>query len=332
MYKNRPYTGNISVVIPCYNEQPNIEPLYRELSRELQRYGRYEMLFVDDGSSDRSSAIIERLAAEDPQLGYIRLSRNFGQQQALKAGLDRARGDCVITMDGDGQHDPALIHPLIHCWQKEGYEVVYTLRKDTRKQYLKTRASGWFYRLLNCLSDIRVEQGTADFRLLDRSIVEKLKTMKEYHLFLRGLIPWIGFRQKGIPIEVNERVSGESKYTVPKMLALALHGITSFSIAPLRWSLLLGILFACGAFGYGFYTLYVFFFTEQAVSGWTSVIASLLFLSGLQLMMMGIMGEYIGKIFEQVKHRSGYIVQEYKEANFFSKKSFDHNNEKIETR
>src|SRR5699024_1325064 len=303
--------GNISVVIHCYNEQPNIEPLCRKLSRDLQRYGRYEMLFVDDGSSDRSSAIIKHLAAEDPQLGYIRLSRNFGHQQALMAGLDRACGDCVINMDGDLQHEFTLIHKLIRCWWEKEYDVVYTMRNDGNKYNIKAWTSTLFYRLLNKMSDISIEPGTADFRLLDRQVVEELQQLNEQHLFLRGLVPWMGFRQKGILIETNNRVAGQSKYSPAKMLKLVFHGITSFSVAPLQWSLVLGVVFACGAFLYGFYAIYVFFFTEQTVSGWTSVIASLLFLSGVQLMMMGIIGVYVGNIFEQVKRRPSYIISNF---------------------
>lgn len=197
MHKSKIHNVAISVVIPCFNEEGNIEPMHRALSGELRPYGRYEILFVDDGSTDGSLALLQQLTAADSSVGYLRLSRNFGHQQALKAGLDRARGDCVITMDADLQHEPALIHTLICCWHEEGYQVVYTLRDDAGQKNMKSRSSALFYRLLNRLSETRVEPGSADFRLLDRVVVEELKKTKEHHLFLRGLIPWMGFRQTG---------------------------------------------------------------------------------------------------------------------------------------
>lgn len=314
MHKSKIHNVAISVVIPCFNEEGNIEPLHRALSGELRPYGRYEILFVDDGSMDGSLALLQQLTAADSSVGYLRLSRNFGHQQALKAGLDRARGDCVITMDADLQHEPALIHTLICCWHEEGYQVVYTLRDDAGQKNMKSRNSALFYRLLNRLSETRVEPGSADFRLLDRVVVEELKKTKEHHLFLRGLIPWMGFRQKGISIQPGKRVHGQSKYSLAKMLKLAFYGITSFSVTPLRWSLVLGICFAALAFGYGLYVLYIYFFTGQVIMGWTSIIASILLLSGVQLIMIGIIGEYLGKIFEQVKRRPGYIISEYRPA------------------
>jgi len=310
LYNHNIHGKFISVVIPCYNEEKNIEPMYRALKNELQQYDYYEILFVDDGSSDRSGTILQTLAGEDPRIGFIQLSRNFGHQQALKAGIDRARGDCVITMDADLQHDPALIHRMIAYWQKEKYQVVYTVRDDDLKNF-KSRSSAFFYRLLNSLSRISVPRDSADFRLLDRDVADYLKGIKEYHLFLRGLIPWMGFRQKGMVIQTKRRAHGQSAYSLTKMVRLALHGITSFSITPLRWALGLGLFLAALAFSYGGYALYIYFFTKQALTGWTSVIASILLLSGVQLIMLGIVGEYVGKIFEQVKRRPGYITSNY---------------------
>ena len=328
MDKSKNHSVSVSVVIPCFNERDNLRPLCQALSRELQLYDRYEILFVDDGSTDGSLALLRQLATEDSGVGYLQLSRNFGHQQALKAGLDRAGGDCVITMDGDLQHDPKLIHTLIRYWREEGYQVVYTLRDDAGQKSFKSRSSALFYGLLNRLSKTCIEPGSADFRLLDRVVVEELRSMSEHHLFLRGLIPWMGFRQKGIPVQVNKRACGQSKYSLFRMVRLAFHGITSFSVAPLRWSLVLGVLFALLAFGYGGYALWVYFFTGRALAGWTSVIASVLLLSGVQLIMMGIIGEYIGKIFEQVKQRPGYLVGEYCPAGAGARKAASDRKEK----
>ncbi|MCC5907883.1 MAG: glycosyltransferase family 2 protein [Balneolaceae bacterium] len=300
----------ISVVVPCFNEEKNILGLTRLLIHEIQKYRDYEILFVEDGSRDQSIKTVKSLAFENRRIGYVQFSRNFGHQVALKAGLDHARGDCVITMDADMQHDPKYIHELIRVWREEGVDVVYTVRDDSGKRTLKTFFSSVFYRIINGVTSKPVYAGAADFRLLDRRVVDELRKISEHHLFLRGLIPWMGFRQKAIPIIVGERAAGESKYSAAKMVRLALSGITSFSIAPLRLALLLGGFFAFLSFLYGGYALWVWLFTEQAVPGWTSIIASILFLSGIQMMLTGIVGEYVGKTFEQVKQRPGYIIKE----------------------
>ena len=297
----------VSIVIPAFNEAGNIELLVKKLKDTLKDYHNYEILFVDDGSEDKTLEILKVLGRRYNRVRYISLSRNFGHQNALKAGLDHAIGDCVITMDADLQHPPYLIPQLITKWQ-EGYEVVYTIRlDDSRVSFLKRKTSNLFYKLMNWLSDIHIPKGTADFRLLDRSVVDVLKDTKEYHLFIRGITAWVGFRQYAFEYAPDERYSGKSKYTVKRMAGFALTGITSFSLKPLRLSILLGLFFAVLAFGYGVYAILTKFLTDQAVTGWASVLSSVLFI------VLGIIGEYIGKLVMESKQRPHYVIKEKSE-------------------
>ncbi|GAB1405397.1 glycosyltransferase family 2 protein [Lentimicrobium sp.] len=298
----------VSVVVPCLNEQHNIPVLYNQLLNILQQYSSYEILFVDDGSSDDSLSGIRQLAENDENVRYIALSRNFGHQHALKAGLDHARGECVISLDADLQHPPELIPLLIEKWQ-EGYDVVNTLRGEQKSLPLSKRfTSATYYRLVNALSEVDIKQGSADFRLLDRKVVDVLKQLNEHYLFLRGLIPWLGFRQTQIPFEPAVRHSGKTKYSPVRMLRFALDGITSFSSRPLYLSIALGGTIAGLAFLYGIYALYLYLFTSAALPGWTSTTASVLFIGGIQLIMIGIIGIYLGKLFIENKKRPNYII------------------------
>lgn len=304
----------VSIVIPAYNEAGNVELLVKKLKDTLKDYSNYEILFVDDGSEDKTLEILKALCRKYNRVRYLSLSRNFGHQNALKAGLDHAIGDCVITMDADLQHPPYLIPQLISKWQ-EGYEVVYTIRlDDSRVSFLKRKASNLFYRLMNWLSDIRIPKGSADFRLLDRSVVDVLKDTKEYHLFIRGITAWVGFRQYAVEYAPDERYAGKSKYTVKRMAGFALTGITSFSLKPLRLSILLGLFFAVLAFGYGVYAILTKLLTERAITGWASLLASVLFIGGIQLIVLGIIGEYIGKLVMESKQRPHYVVKEKSET------------------
>jgi dolichol-phosphate mannosyltransferase len=304
---------NVSVVIPAFNEEGNVERLTKELVEILQEYRDYEILFVDDGSRDNTLEILKGLHTKNSRIRYISLARNFGHQNALKAGIDHASGDCVITMDADLQHPPELVPQLIEKWL-EGYEVVYTIRKnDPGLSFLKRKTSGMFYRLMNWLSDIHMPKGTADFRLLDRAVVEVLKDIKEYFLFFRGMAVWVGFRQYGIEYIPDKRFSGQTKYSFRRMLGFALTGITSFSLKPLRLSVLLGVILAVLAFGYGIYAILLKLFSDRAIPGWASVLVSVLFIGGIQLIVLGIIGEYIGKLFMESKRRPHYIVKEKSE-------------------
>ena len=301
----------VSIVIPAFNEEAGLSRISEkliEVFETLPAYN-YELLFIDDGSDDTTLEVLGKLNVQNPKIQYLSFSRNFGHQVAVKAGLDHARGDCVISMDADLQHPPELIVDLLAKWQ-EGYDIVYTIRKDDKELgILKRLTSHMYYRMINTLSDIKIKEGTADFRLLDRSVVNIIRNMEENHLFLRGMIKWLGFRQCGISYTPGKRESGETKYTVRKMFSLAIEGITSFSIRPLRLATWIGIIASSIGFLYGLLALYGYLFTDWNITGWTSLIIAVIFLGGLQLITLGIIGEYIGKLFMQVKGRPNYIIK-----------------------
>ena len=304
-------TFNISVIIPCYNEEGNIQHIYAEIVRQLSKYPSYELLFIDDGSTDLTLEKIKEIGTQNPAVvRYISLSRNFGHQNALKAGLDFAKGDCVISMDGDLQHPPEMLDMLISKWL-EGYEVVYTIRKeDLKLSFFKKSTSKLFYKIINYLSDYEIKNGAADFRLLDRKVVDVLKNLPENFLFFRGLVSWVGFKQAEVLYVPNARYSGDTKYSLKKMVHFASTGVTSFSVKPLKLSIVIGIFIASLAFMYAFYAIWIYFFTDRAIQGWASVIFSVLFIGGIQLIMIGIIGEYLGKLFLENKRRPNYIIRE----------------------
>lgn len=300
----------ISIVVPVCNEQGNIPVLVDALQKVLnQQNYNYNIVFVDDGSTDATLALLKQRAGIDPTIFYISLSRNFGHQNALKAGLDMADGDGIIMMDGDMQHPPELIPIMLKLWE-EGNDVVYTIRKDHKEMPLmKRKTSNMFYNLINNLSDIELEPGTADFRLMDKKVVAVFKEFKETDLFLRGLVKWMGFQQAGIEYEPAVRFQGKSKYTLKKMIRFALQGITSFSTKPLYIATYLGFSFSLISLLYIPYIVYSYYF-GHVISGWTSMIATIAFFGGLQLMILGIIGMYLGKLFLQSKQRPHYIVKE----------------------
>jgi dolichol-phosphate mannosyltransferase len=304
----------LTVVIPIYNESENIFPLYDRLSKVLDEVAnkyqlKSEILFVNDGSTDSSIDNIRLLHERDQRVKLLSFSRNFGHQIAITAGLDYSDGSLVVVMDGDLQHPPELIPQLIEQWQA-GYEIVYTIRQDTAKASIAKRlTSRLFYKLLQFMSPVAIPEGSADFRLMDRKTVEALNRLREKDRFLRGLIPWIGFRQIGVPYSADKRYAGRSKYSTGKMLRLAADGILSFSIIPLRLSFFLGLVVSLFAFLYALYALVVFA-TGRAMPGWTSILIAVLVLGGIQLIVLGIVGEYIGRIYQEVKNRPIYIIRE----------------------
>ena len=303
----------VSIIIPCFNEEGNIYKLYETLENNISTDYNWEFIFVDDGSSDQTIEKIKALNEKDQRVKYISFSRNFGHQYALKAGLDFCKGDCAISMDADLQHPPSLMKEMLKFWE-EGNQIVYSIRKDDENtSFLKRKTSKIFYSLINYLSEIDINQGAADYRLLDRQVIEIIKVdIKEYNLFLRGLISWVGFNQIGIEYYPEKRFAGASKYSYKKMINFALTGITSFSVKPLRVSMLIGFFLSIFSFIYGIYALIVVLFNFQSVSGWASIIACVLFIGGIQLMILGILGEYIGKIYFEVKKRPLYIIKETK--------------------
>ncbi len=275
-----PRRKSISIVVPVYNEEKNIHFLLQSIDQALQKLKEYtnEVIFVDDGSTDNTFSLLQEEAGRAQNVFYIRLSRNFGHQNALKAGIDLASGACILSMDGDGQHPPSMIPQLVQKWE-DGFDVVYTRRIATAdNRPTKKVSSSRFYKLLNRLSDVEVEEGTADFRLLDERVAAVIRRTQEYELFLRGMVKWVGFRQYAIDYAAPERYAGKTKYTAKKMVSFGLKGITAFSIRPLYFATYLGLAFALGAVLYLPYILYSYF-TGNAVSGWASLIATIVFFS-----------------------------------------------------
>jgi dolichol-phosphate mannosyltransferase len=300
----------VSVIIPVFNEEGCVTPVAERVVSVLSDYSEYEVLFIDDGSHDSTLETLKKLHIENPKINFLSFSRNFGQQNALRAGTRFATGDCIISLDGDLQHPPELIPDLITKWQ-EGYDVVYTIRKDVQKtSFFKKVTARVFYKTMNYISDINFEYGEADFRLLDRNAAAEVNNLHENAIFFRGMVKWLGFNQTGIEYIPDNRISGKTKYSRKKMFALAISGITGFSIKPLRISTVIGLSFASLSLLYGIYALYVKLFTDNSIEGWTSVFFMITFLGGIQLIMIGILGEYIGNIFIESKKRPHYIIKE----------------------
>lgn len=299
----------VSVVIPSFNEEGNIEVLAMRLVQVLKATPyAYEVIFVDDGSSDGTLQKLQSMSDIDSNLYFVELSRNFGHQNALKAGYDYADGDCIISMDSDMQHPPEMITQFLEKWE-EGYDVVYTLREyQDETTIFKTKTSDLFYKMINSLSDTKLEKGTADFRLIDRKVANVLSSLNESGLFIRGLIKWLGFKQYAIAYQCDARFSGKSKYNLKKMVKFAVQGITAFSVRPLYMATGIGLFFSLLATLYIPYIL-ISYFTGHAVSGWTSILATIVFFGGIQLMVLGIIGMYLGKLFMQSKQRPNYIIR-----------------------
>ncbi|MDE3058856.1 MAG: glycosyltransferase family 2 protein [Bacteroidota bacterium] len=301
---------SLSVIIPIYNEEETIPLLYERLAAVLKNLAlASEIVFVNDGSRDRSLALLKELASKDKRLRIIDLARNFGHQIAISAGIDHASGNAVVLMDGDLQDPPEMIATFIKKW-KEGFEVVYAVRKKRKENLLKRSGYVIFYRLLRKISSVEIPLDSGDFSLMDRRIVDTLRAMPERNRFIRGIRSWVGFRQCGIEYERDRRYAGEVKYTFAKLLRLATDGIFAFSYLPLRVATYLGLTVAATSF-----LLAVFYFIEKIVSGidtkgWASTMIIILFLGGVQLLTIGIMGEYVGRIYDEVKQRPLYIVNE----------------------
>jgi polyisoprenyl-phosphate glycosyltransferase len=300
----------ISLIVPCFNEEEGLSTFNKELTRVLPETYLYEIIYVNDGSRDSTFQVILALAKENPTIKYISFSRNFGHQNALKAGYDFASGDCAISLDADLQHPPNVIPALIAKWE-EGFEIVNTIRADHASiSYTKQFSSRIFYMIMKKLSDVNIENGMADFRLVDKKVLKQLKLFNENFLFFRGLIPWMGFRQINVEYTAAERFAGTTKYTLKKMLKFATTGVTAFSVKPLRLSIYFGSTIALLSFLYGLYAAYIHLFTDLAITGWTSVILSVLFVGGINLLMLGIIGEYLGKLFIENKRRPNYLISE----------------------
>lgn len=302
----------LSVVIPCYNEEEVISETIKRLQTFCAEINLdIELIFVDDGSHDRTREILKEFAAADSRIKLIGFARNFGHQIAVTAGIDAANGDVVVLIDADLQDPPEVIHQMVAKW-REGYDVVYgtrTERLDESKFKLVT-AQG-FYRLLNQLSDIPIPLDTGDFRLMSRNVVDTLKAMPERDRFIRGMVSWVGFRQTALPYKRAKRFAGESKYPLAKMFSFAMDGILSFSTKPLEISIAMGMFCAVIALIGIFYSLFLRLFTNIWVEGWTALMIAILFIGGVQLISIGILGQYVGRTYKEIKKRPLYVVQEY---------------------
>lgn len=299
----------ISVVVPCHNEEKNIPVLHAAL-RDALAGSRREFIFVDDGSLDGTLQALRRLAAEDSSVSYISFSRNFGHQIALRAGLDAARGDCTVSLDADMQHPPALIPRLLEDW-RNGVDVVLTKRMDGKKTpLLKRLTSRLFYSVLRKTFGVSIVEGSADFRLLDRSVVDALKEFKDPAPFYRGLVGLVGFRQSIVEYEVGERLYGQSKYSLRKMFSLARAGVVSTTVQPLRFAFGFSILFFLFFIYYAAYVIYVAAFGEGAVAGWASVALLLSLVGFMQALSLAILSEYVAQISMSTRGRPSYIVRE----------------------
>lgn len=301
----------LSIIIPIYNEQDNINKLYDRLLKViLQINTSTEFIFINDGSKDNSIDLIKSLAEKDQRVKYINFSRNFGHQIAVTAGLDKAIGDRIVIIDADLQDPPELIIDMYNKMD-EGYEVVYAKRKARKgESWLKKFTAKMFYRILKSITSVNIPVDTGDFRIMDRKIVDALKHMPEQQKFLRGQISWIGFNQTYIEYERDERNAGETGYTYIKMIRFALDGITSFSNFPLKFASICGFVVSGIAFIVMLYALYSRFISKDYIEGWTSIIISVLFLGGIQLISIGIIGEYISRLSANVRNRPLYIIRE----------------------
>jgi len=299
----------ISIVVPLFNEKETVKTTVSRLKEVAEEWiYNYEIILVDDGSNDGTLQILRKLSQNDKLLKIISFSRNFGHQMAFTAGLDYANGDAVIVIDGDLQDPPHVMNQFITKWE-ENYDVVYGKRiKRKGETFFKLYTSYLYYHLLDKLSDTKIPRNVGDFRLMDRSVVDKIKNMRERHRFIRGLVSWVGFKQCAVEYERDERFAGKTKYPFKKMLKFALDGIFSFSTFPLKFASQLGFLVTLFAFLYIIYII-VNKMLGYGFPGYASITVSILFLGGVQLLSIGVVGQYIGRIFEEIKDRPLYIVE-----------------------
>lgn len=306
----------ISVVVPLYNEELVIDEMYRRLTTVMETSAAsYEIILVNDGSRDRTLEIAKDICSHDSHVKLISFSRNFGHQIAITAGMDRAEGEAVVVIDADLQDPPEVIPDMMEKW-RQGYQVVYGVRETRRgESWFKLITAAAFYRLLKRMTSVDIPVDTGDFRLLDKRVLREFKNMREQARFVRGMVSWVGFKQTKVTYERHERYAGETKYPFMKMLKFAIDGMFSFSQVPLQLSSIFGFLSAGVSFIFMTYGLVVkYFFPDQAIPGWASLFSAVLFLGGIQLICVGVLGGYIGRIYEEIKQRPLYIVDE--EVNF----------------
>ena len=303
----------IDIIVPAFNEAKNIIPFTNAIKSVFAGTNySYHIIFINDGSEDDTATVLANVANNNSEVGYINFSRNFGKDNALSAGLRASTGDAAITIDADLQHPPQLIPTMIEYWE-QGNEIVYAHREyaNEHTNFFNKQSSKFFYKMVNQLSDIELEDGISDFRLLDKAVVTVLNSLQEQDLFYRGLIKWVGFQQKSIPYTPDKRAFGETKYSNKALVKLAIRGITSFTTKPLYIATYLGFTFSLLSLLYIPYVIFSLVW-EHPVSGWASIIATIAFFGGMQLMILGIIGMYLGKLFMQSKQRPHYIIKQSK--------------------
>ena len=303
----------ISVVIPAYNEEESLPILYDRMKKLMENMENYEfeILFVNDGSKDKTINIIKQLRAEDKRICYLDFSRNFGKEIAMIAGLDYATGDCVIFMDADLQDPPELIPELVKYWE-EGYDDVYAKRKSRKGEtWLKKFTSKMYYKVLQHLTRVEIQKDTGDFRLLDRRCVNALRKLRESQRNTKSMFSWIGYKKKEVLYDRDPRIAGKTKWNYIKLVDLAIDGITSFTTSPLRLSTFIAIPTFIVLFVYFVYVIVNCFVVHEAIQAFQAIILLILFFSGIQILLFGIVGEYLGRIFNETKNRPLYLVNEY---------------------
>lgn len=312
----------VTIIIPAYNEEKVLPKLFNRLDKLSQNESNYlfEFLFINDGSKDSTMKLISEKSTIDNRISYINLSRNFGKERAMLAGFDYAKGDAIVIIDADLQDPPELIPNMISLWE-EGYDDVYAKRESREGEtWLKKATSRWFYSILDKISSIEIQRDTGDFRLLDRRAVEALKTLRESNRYTKGMFSWVGFKKKEITYKRDPRAAGETKWNYFKLFNLAIEGITSFTTSPLRISFIFGLLISSVAFFWILYLLIRPLFGVPTGGGYSSLMSVILFLGGVQLLAIGIIGEYIGRIFIETKNRPVYLIQDLKEYDRKTKK------------
>ncbi len=305
-------TKLVSIIAPIYNEADVIKEFYQRLNTTLAEANeQFEIIFINDGSRDRSFSLLQKLQAEDKRISIINFSRNFGKEIALTAGLDHAQGDAVIVIDADLQDPPELIHEMLAAW-REGYEMVYAKRLSRKgDRWSKKLTAFAFYRLINRIGDNPIPEDTGDFRLIDRVAVDAINQLRERRRFMKGLFSWVGYKQKAIMYHRDPRYAGSSKWNFLSLWRLATEGITSFSIMPLKLATYTGLVTAAAALLFGLYIIFDALFYGNDVPGYPSLMTVILFLGGIQLIAIGIIGEYIGRMYDEIKQRPLYLVKDY---------------------
>lgn len=302
----------ISVIVPCFNEEEVLHATHERLSQVLNalRDYRYELIYVNDGSRDQTLPMLRQIAAADQRVKLLSFSRNFGHQIAITAGLDYCSGDAAVVIDADLQDPPHLIADMVSAWE-QGSDVVYGKRRDREGEtFFKLFTARLFYRFINRLADVDIPLDTGDFRLMSRKALDAFLKLRERHRFVRGMVAWVGFKQTALEYDREARFAGTTKYPLKKMLRLAFDAIMGFSNVPLRLASIVGFITSFLAFAGILYTLYAKLFTDETVAGWTFLMIAILFIGGITLVVLGIIGEYIGRIYSEIKQRPLYLIQE----------------------